>query len=205
MRTPLKLDARIVVALVAVGALASPARAAGDAQPAAAASPVPASPDEQARELFRSQRYEEALAIYLRLRAETRHPTYLRNIGRCHQMIGHPAPAIDAFETYLREAPTLDAAERMEIEGYIADMRRLELSAPPPASRGATAAPSSSGANAPTTIAASTASSPDGGSSIARRWWFWAGVAAVVVATGIIVVASSGQDRLSCPGGAVCP
>lgn len=197
-------DARIVVALVAVGALTSPARAAADAQPAAA-SPVPASPDEQARELFRSQRYEEALAIYQRLRAETHHPTYLRNIGRCHQMLRHPAPALDAFETYLREAPALAAPERTEIEAYIAEMRRLELSAPPPASRGATAAPNPASAEAPTTVAATTASSPGEGSSIARRWWFWAGVAAVVVATSIIVVASSGQDRLPCPGGAVCP
>ena len=200
-------DARIVVALVAVGALANPARAAPVTPSAAPASAVAGTPDEQARELFRSQRYEEALAIYQRLRAETRHPTYLRNIGRCHQMMRHPAPAIAAFETYLRDAPTLDAAERAEIEGYIAEMRRLELNAPPPpASSGATAAASPSSANAPPTVAAATASSPDGGSSIARKWWFWAGVASLVVATGIIVViASSGEDRLPCPGGAVCP
>jgi len=198
--------ARMVLALVVVGALASPARAAPGAQPAAAASAVSGSSDEQARDLFRSQRYEEALAIYQRLRAETRHPTYLRNIGRCHQMMRHPAPAIDAFESYLREAGRLDAAERTEIEGYIAEMRRLELSALPPASSGATAAASPSSANAPPTVAAATASSPDGGSSIARKWWFWAGVASLVVATGIIVViASSGEDRLPCPGGAVCP
>jgi hypothetical protein len=194
--------ARIVVALVAVAGLASRARAGSGAQPASTASAVPGNADEQARERFRSQRYEEALAIYQRLRAETGHPTYLRNIGRCHQMMRHPVPAIDAFEAYLREAPALDAAERTEIEGYIAEMRRLELTMSPGASSSATAAPS---ANAPTMVAAATASPPDGGSSITRKWWFWAGVAAVVVATGIIVIASSGEERLACPGGAVCP
>jgi hypothetical protein len=117
-------------------------------------------------------------------------------------MMRHPAPAIDAFETYLREAPTLDVAERTEIEGYIAEMRRLELSAPPPASSGATA-PSPQSANAPTTVTAAS-SSREGGSSIVRKWWFWAGIGALVAA-GIIVIASSGEDRLPCPSGAVCP
>ena len=218
MRTSSIVGARIVVALVSAAVLASPARAAADAQPPAAgssapatpaaASSAPATPDEQARDLFRSQRYGEALAIYQRLRAETRHPTYLRNIGRCHQMMRQPAPAIDAFETYLREARDVDAGERAEIDGYIADMRRLELSAPPPASGAPPAAVSTPSANTPATVAVSTTAEPSPGgesSSIVRKWWFWAGVAALVAATGIIVVASSGEDRLPCPGGAVCP
>jgi pilus assembly protein FimV len=208
MRTPSIVGARMVVTLVACAALASPARAAPDAPPPAAASAAPATPDEQARDLFRSQRYAEALAIYQRLRAETRHPTYLRNIGRCHQMLRQPAPAIDAFETYLREARDVDAGERAEIDGFIADMRRLELSVPPPASGAAPAAVSTPGASTPATAAVTTTAAPGPGgesSSIVRKWWFWAGVAALVAATGIIVIASSGEDRLPCPGGAVCP
>jgi hypothetical protein len=46
----------------------------------------------------------------------------------------------------------------------------------------------------------------EGDTSLFRRWWFWAGVGALAVATGIVVgVAVSGEDRLACPSGAVCP
>lgn len=189
----------------------------GSARPAA----VPATGDEQARDLFRAERYPEALAVYQRLRAETRHPTYLRNIGRCHQMMRQPAAAIDAFEAYLRDATDLDAGERKEVQGYIAEMRRLEAkpspasppagaaSAPPPASV-AVAAPPQAPPPAPTEPVMVTAppasAATDGEPSVFRRWWFWAGVGALVVATGIVVgVAASGEDRLACPGGAVCP
>jgi hypothetical protein len=192
----------IGVVLVALVALARPARA--------------ASPDEQARDLFVAQRYSEALAIYQRLRADSHHPTYLRNIGRCHQMMRQPAPAIAAFEGYLREAPGLGAPERTEVEGYIAEMRRLEASTtPPPGGPPPPASPVLSPvlspvppaeANTPLVATAAPAAS-DGDSSILRKWWFWAGVGALVVASGIIIaVSSSGDDkRLPCPGGAVCP
>jgi tetratricopeptide (TPR) repeat protein len=159
--------------------------------------PAPSSLDVEARDLFRSQRYPEALAIYQRLRTETHHPTYLRNIGRCHQMMRQPEPAIAAFEAYLREAPTLDAAERTEIEGYISEMRRLRLESSPPPER----APAQAVTTPAATDAGRSASAP-----ITRRWWFWTGLG-VVLATGILVVvsATSGTDRLPCPAGAVCP
>ena len=197
MRTASIFRPRIVVVLATIAALVRPAEAAPDAQPSPGVSSTLASRDQQARDLFRAQRYADALAIYLRLRAETHHPTYLRNIGRCHQMMREPGPAIAAFESYLREARDVDAAERAEIEGYIAEMRRLELTLPPESSGGAPAA---------TVTVATAKTSPGGEPSIVRKWWFWAGVAALVTATTIIVVAaSSGEDRLPCPSGAVCP
>jgi len=179
-----------LMALAIVTALAGPARAAADRGPSPGESSAFETPDQQARNLFRAQRYAEALTLYQRLRAETHHPTYLRNIGRCHQMMSHPAAAIDAFEGYLREARDLDAAERAEIDGYIAEMRRQELAMPPPA----TAAP-------PAPVSPAAAPAP----SILHRWWFWTGVAALATAAVVIVVASSGEDRLPCPTGAVCP
>jgi len=184
-----------VMALAIVTALAGPARAAADRRPPPRESAAFETPDQQARNLFRAQRYPEALAIYQRLRAETHHPTYLRNIGRCHQMMGQPAPAIDAFEGYLREARELDAAERAEIEGYIAEMRRLELAMPPPATGAGPAAVTTAAATEPAGHAP----------SLLHRWWFWTGVAALATAAVVIVVASSGEDRLPCPTGAVCP
>jgi hypothetical protein len=202
--------ARVGIILFAVLALAGSARA--------------ASPDEQARDLFLAQRYSEALVIYQRLRAESQHPTYLRNIGRCHQMMRQPAPAIAAFESYLREAPGLGAPERTEVEGYIAEMRRLEASTTPPP--GAGPSPGASPALTPaapaetnTPLVATAASAPStsdaagdssgassGESSILRKWWFWAGVGALVVASGIVIAVSTSDDRrLPCPSGAVCP
>jgi len=183
--------------------------AAPDPKATSAEVPTPSALDLQARDLFREQRYADALAIYQRLRAETGHPTYVRNIGRCHQMMRQPAPAIDAFQTYLRDARDLNPAERTEIEGYIAEMQRLELTVPAPSndggSGGAPTATPAPAARAPAAEGATAAPGPDSGSSITRRWWFWTGIGVLVATTGIILAASSGQDRLPCPTGAVCP
>lgn len=81
--------------------------------------------DLKAREAFAAGRYQEALDIYAKLFAETLHPTYLRNVGRCHQMLGNPDQAINSFREYLRRAPDLSAHQRAEVEGFIADMEAL--------------------------------------------------------------------------------
>ena len=44
----------------------------------------------KARTHFAAGEYKQALDIYARLYAETMHPTYLRNIARCHQNLGDP-------------------------------------------------------------------------------------------------------------------
>jgi tetratricopeptide (TPR) repeat protein len=155
---------------------------------------MPDLPDLEARNLFQAGRYADALPIYRRLYAETHHPTYLRNIGRCHQMMREPRPAIENFRAYLREARNLDPGERTEIDGYIAEMQRLEVAAPPPLT---SAAPPG------TALTAGTSSSSGG---ITSKWWFWTGLGALAV-TGVIVAvaASSRKDRLPCPSGAMCP
>ena len=55
----------------------------------------------KAREAFAAQRYQDALDLFAKLYAETLHPIYLRNIGRCYQKLGQPVKAIDAFQEYL--------------------------------------------------------------------------------------------------------
>jgi hypothetical protein len=42
----------------------------------------------KAREDFAGGRYQEALDLFARLYAESLHPNYLRNIGRCYQNLG---------------------------------------------------------------------------------------------------------------------
>lgn len=94
-----------------------------------------------ARQAFAAGQYQQALDLYAELYADKVHPTYLRNIGRCYQNLKQPEKAINAFRDYLRQAKGVTAAERAEVEGYIAEMEALQkqqaaaaaaAAAPPP-------------------------------------------------------------------------
>jgi len=118
----------------------------------------------QARELFGFGKWAEALAIYGKLYAETAHPTYLRNIGRCYQNMGEPDKAIGAFREYLRQVKSLSADQRAVVEGYIREMEQLKekrqthgAEAPAPASRAAAAPEKPPTAPAPASGASSVA------------------------------------------------
>ena len=80
----------------------------------------------KAREEFAAGRYQEALDIFAKLYAETLHPIYLRNVGRCYQNLGDPDKAIISFRDYLRKRKTIEPDERREIEGFIAEMEELK-------------------------------------------------------------------------------
>src|SRR5678810_760815 len=102
---------RAVVALIAFLGPITPRAALGETR-------LAQSKDErevQARELFGFGKYAEALAIFGRLYAETAHPTYLRNIGRCYQNLGEPDKAINAFREYLRQVKNLSADQRTAV------------------------------------------------------------------------------------------
>jgi tetratricopeptide (TPR) repeat protein len=137
----------------------------------------------KARTHFAAGEYKQALDIYARLYAETMHPTYLRNIARCHQNLGNADKAISSFREYLRKARDLSPDQRAEIEGYIAEMeqmQRAKTAAPPPAAPAPVAAePALVGP--PTVVAQHSADSGEGG-PIYTRVWFWAVVAGVVAA-----------------------
>jgi tetratricopeptide (TPR) repeat protein len=152
----------------------------------------------QAREAFAASRYREALDLYAKLYAEKLHPTYLRNIGRCHQNMGNPEEAIASFRDYLRKASGLPASERQEVEGFIKEMEALKEKqkqdqarqqtpqpavavAPPPVSPAATSpAPQPAGVNLQDT---STQPQPEESPPFYQRTWFW-------VATGVVVAAA---------------
>src|SRR5690242_10745546 len=69
----------------------------------------------KAREDFAAGRYQQALDAFAKLYAETLHPTYLRNIGRCYQNMGEPDKAITSFRDYLRKHKTITSDERAEV------------------------------------------------------------------------------------------
>jgi hypothetical protein len=198
MRALLTAPGLVLMALAAPAA-ATPPTAAPAAAAASGAGPAlaPGSRDLEARDRFQSGRYADALAIYVQLYAETHHPTYLRNIGRCRQMMREPDPAIESFRGYLREARDLDPSERAEINGYIAEMQRLKLSSPAPATP-----PAFTTGGAPAMSTSRAGDAPP----ITRRWWFWTGIGALAVAGVIAAVAAGGAtNRLPCPPGGVCP
>jgi tetratricopeptide (TPR) repeat protein len=167
----------------------APARAAADENP-----------ELRARTYFAAAKYQEALDIYAGLYAETLHPTYLRNIGRCYQMLGDPDKAISSFQEYLRKARDLSREQRAEIEGYIAEMEQMKRArvaavvppAPAPAPPPATSSPAL--LDSPAVVTKRTSESePD---PFYTRWWFWATVAGVAAAGVIgVVLLSGGSSR----------
>jgi tetratricopeptide (TPR) repeat protein len=82
--------------------------------------------EREGRALFAKSEYQRALDLFATLFAEKGDPVYLRNIGRCRQMMRQPDEAIDAFREYLRKSPRLRRTEREEVQGFIADMQKLK-------------------------------------------------------------------------------
>jgi hypothetical protein len=200
-RSPI-LNAILVVAVWCAGA--APARGAPP--------PRRDQREVEAREAFVTGRYQQALDLFGKLYAETLHPTYLRNIGRCYQKLGDPDRAISTFRDYLRKAAPLPASERAEIDDYIAEMEALKkeraqaarpgpapVPAPPPTAPAAAA-------SAPAYVSAPAAPAAGPEQRSGTRWWLWTAVgAAVVGAAGITaaLVLSKPTDA-PCPTGIAC-
>jgi hypothetical protein len=171
----------------------------------------------KARENFAAGRYAEALDSFAKLYAETLHPVYLRNIGRCQQKLREPQKAIDAFQDYLAKEKKISADERREIDGYIKEMEALRdeqarqaqapvvpIAPPPPP-------PGPPPALAPTsTVSASLVATPPPASNaqsapVYQKWWFWTIIGAAV-AGGVVaaVVLSGGTNKPPCTQGFSC-
>jgi tetratricopeptide (TPR) repeat protein len=201
--------------LAVAGALAL-----GAARATAAADPR----ELKAREAFVSGQYKEALELFAKLYAETLHPVYLRNIGRCYQNLGDPDHAIVTFRDYLRKHKTITRDERTEVEGFIVEMEELKkqrAAAGAPAPESATAPPKStvtplpsapepatSGGKPEALVTAPAAPPSEDSSPVYTRWWFWTIVAAAAVGAGLGIAAAAGAfthvDEPSCPSGTRC-
>jgi hypothetical protein len=208
-----RMGRRTLMGLLVVAALtpaARPARAETDRR------------ETQAIKAFGEAQYQEALDIFAKLYSEKRHPTYLRNIGRCYQNLGEPDKAISSFREYLHEATTITPDERKQVEGFIQEMEDLKrqqqaaaapppalpppavapLSGPPPGTSGppSTLTPPalpSSGAPPTLVLTAPPPSSnppPSSESSppVYKRWWFWTLIGCVVIGGGVAAAAAAG-------------
>ena len=176
--------------------------ASAEAQPIAGA--VHAARDREAAATFRQGQYAEALALYEALARETQHPIYLRNLGRCHQMLRQPDQAIHRFQQYLQTSPDVSEKERQEIRGYIAEMESLRAGAKPDSESGQPAAVPPIARLRPQEEVPATA--PPVAAKPSSGWWWGGGVMVVVlgvIATTLLLTAS-GNDRPSCPEGWIC-
>jgi hypothetical protein len=168
----------------------------------------------KAREAYAAGRYDDALNLFAKLYAETLHPVYLRNIGRCHQKLREPQKAIDAFLDYLGKSKKISSEEKAEIEGYIHEMeslRQQQTTQKPPEPPPTPPPPPPLAPPPPTTapVMVTTSPGPAGaeseGSPVYKKWWFWTLIGAAV-AGGVVtaVVLSSGTERPTCPAGILC-
>jgi hypothetical protein len=169
----------------------------------------------KAREAFAAGRYEDALDLFAKLYAETLHPVYLRNIGRCHQKMRQPQKAIDAFQDYLAKSKKLQEDEKKEIDSYIHDMQALQEEqtkaakasvpeAPPPALP--PEPPPQPQQPPPQALLYQQQPPPaaDQPHPFYTRWWFWTIVGAAVVggvATAVVLSSGGGTNRPACPPG----
>jgi tetratricopeptide (TPR) repeat protein len=196
------LAAAAAVLIVALSAAAPPARA---AQP---------DPERKALEAFAAGRYDEALNIYAKLYADTLHPVYLRNIGRCHQKLRDPDRAIESFREYLRRGTDITPAERAEIEGFMAEMESLRAERaraaatpppppqpqPQPQPQPAPSLDARAEAPPPMDLAAVPAAAPPATEvPFYKRGWFWA------VAGGVVVAGLAGGAALMLSGKTQAP
>jgi len=191
--------------------------------PAAYAAKADNATEMKAREAFAAGRYDEALELFAKLYAQTLHPVYLRNIGRCHQKMRQPDKAIDKFNEYLAKEKKISADERKEIEGYIKEMETLRdeqarANTPPPPAVTPIAPtnnppppnynyyppppppPPQTGTTSGTLVAQP--GPPQEEAPIYKKWWFWTGVGAVVIAgvvTTVLIVNGGGVTRPDCP------
>jgi tetratricopeptide (TPR) repeat protein len=180
----------------------------------------------KAREDFAAGRFQEALDIFARLYAETLHPIYLRNIGRCYQNLGNPDRAIATFRDYLHKAKGISSDEQKEIEGYIEEMEDLKRqreaasaqATPPATSAPVTPLPSASPPTAPAPTTSQTQAvlvgkpAPEAApaeSPIYTKWWFWTLAGAVAIGAGVGIAAATGAfnktENANCPSGWLCP
>jgi tetratricopeptide (TPR) repeat protein len=172
----------------------------------------------KAREEFVAGRYQQALDLFAKLYAETLHPVYLRNIGRCYQNLGDADKAIITFRDYLRKNKAIAPDERAEIESFIAEMEELKKQkaggvaatpepsfTPPGAASTVTPLPpapepKSSVAAPDALVTAPAGPAHEESPPVYKRWWFWTLVGAAAVGAGLGIAAAGGAFTTTTEG-----
>jgi tetratricopeptide (TPR) repeat protein len=164
------------------------------------APPPPAAPPsafqahrDQARNLYRAGRYEDALEELRAAYAIKPEPKLLLNLGHVHLRLDRPQDALRYYTRYRDLRSELSPDEAAELESYMAQARaRLAALRPPPPPLLSPPAPAPAPAPAP----------PPPPAPLHRRPWLWAavGAAAAVSATAVtlgVLLPRAGQPDLS--------
>ncbi len=157
----------------------------------------------KAREAYAAGNYQVAVELYSKLYASTLHPTYLRNIGRCYQNLDEPDRAIKSFQEYLRKAK-VNAAERREVEAYIAEMEALKKQRAQPVPASPPAASVDLTARAPDLTVRAPEPRPVS-PPLYERWWFWTGIGVVAAGAATAYMLSTRSDAPSTDYGPYSP
>src|SRR4051812_25019247 len=73
--------------------------------------------------------YQEAIVEFEAGYLEEHEPAFLYNLGQAHRMLHHAEQGIHFYREYLELVPK--APDRAVIEGYIAELERPAMTAPP--------------------------------------------------------------------------
>jgi hypothetical protein len=183
----------------------------------------------KAREAFAAGKYDDALELFAKLYAETLHPVYLRNIGRCYQKMQKPDQAIDKFREYLAKEKKVTPDEKAEIDGYIKEMEDLKAAQakqaaaaqqpppgpvtpvtntpPPPANNTPPPnwTPPPATGPGPSATLVSQPPPAEKESHFYSSPWFWTGVGVVVIGgvVAAVLLSSGGTEKPACPSGVV--
>jgi hypothetical protein len=80
----------------------------------------------QAKKACAAGKVDEGVEILADMYAQTGHITYVYNQGRCYQQNGVADKAINRFREYLRRATNITAADRQEVEQFIAELEKQQ-------------------------------------------------------------------------------
>jgi hypothetical protein len=126
----------------------------------------------QAKKACLASRPDRGIELLAELYAETNDATYIYNQARCYQQNGRAQDAATRFREYLRKSPSVDPAEKAQVQGYIAELEAQARPSPPSASP-TVPAPIAAGALPAPGATVTTTSAPSGGASprsSASRW-----------------------------------
>ena len=178
----------------------------------------------QARQLYKEGQYEDAAKIFSSLSIDYPEKlVFTRNLGACYYHLRRPEPAISNLREYLRRSQEIEAEDRGEVEGWIAEMEKLrdQAIAPPIPAPAVQAAPAPTPVPAPAPVAvAPTPATPPAATSatsltfvpeapaenttarpLYKTWWLWTGIG-VAVAAGTVtaILLANRSSNTPCTG-----